>query len=362
MVKERDILPKLMHITIWTTVLLMPLFVIWRSGVSSAGLKDYLTLLILPASIIIVFYVNYLLLIDRFLFTGKFGWFALCNLLLIPLIMLTLGNIPVTFNPDESRFPVGPVLERPGPPFRSPGHPFPPVHRKFITGDIILYLLAIGVSVAVKATHNWYRTENRRQELERVNAHAELQNLKNQLNPHFLFNALNNIYSFIKTDPDQAQHSMDDLCRLLRYTLYKSDSQTVPFSEEIQLLESYISLIQVKFHPDAHISVNLPESPSDTPVAPMLLQPLVENAFKHGMRSGQDSFVKISVEEKNSHIICETENSLLPGFPAATSSVSSCIGLPNLKKRLEIIYKGKYMLEYGPDGKVFRTFLIIETN
>ena len=110
MVKERDILPKLMHITIWTTVLLMPLFVIWRSGVSSAGLKDYLTLLILPASIIIVFYVNYLLLIDRFLFTGKFGWFALCNLLLIPLIMLTLGNIPVTFNPDEGRFPVGPVL------------------------------------------------------------------------------------------------------------------------------------------------------------------------------------------------------------------------------------------------------------
>ena len=120
---------------------------------------------------------------------------------------------------------------------RAPHHP--PMERPwqdtmfFFLRNAMLYLLVVGVSVAIRMTGQWYRAENIRKDLERSRSEAELQNLKSQLNPHFLFNTLNNIYSLIQLDPDRAQQTVHDLSRLLRYVLYDSSRPTVPLKAEM---------------------------------------------------------------------------------------------------------------------------------
>ena len=116
----------------------------------------------------------------------------------------------------------------------------------FFLRNAMRYRLVVGVSVAIRMTRQWYRAENIRKDLERSRSEAELQNLKSQLNPHFLFNTLNNIYSLIQFDPDRAQQTVHDLSRLLRYVLYDSSRPTVPLKAEMDFLGNYIELMRIR--------------------------------------------------------------------------------------------------------------------
>ena len=202
-----------LHLAAWSVVFGLPLFVPGgREPVMN--MQEYVRFLVVPLSFMAVFYVNYLLLIDRYLFTRHVGRFLLANALLVAGVMLLVHLF--------FRFGIPP----------RPHHP--PMERPwqdtmfFFLRNAMLYLLVVGVSVAIRMTGQWYRAENIRKDLERSRSEAELQNLKSQLNPHFLFNTLNNIYSLIQLDPDRAQQTVHDLSRLLRYVLYDSSRPTVP--------------------------------------------------------------------------------------------------------------------------------------
>lgn len=117
---------------------------------------------------------------------------------------------------------------------------FRPFHFLFV--NTLLYVCAIGTAIVFRIIRRWYENEKRRKEQEHSHVRIELQNLKNQLNPHFLFNALNNIYSFIGSDSDHARRSLDSLCELLRYALYRSDRPEVYFREEVSFIRNYIDL------------------------------------------------------------------------------------------------------------------------
>ena len=202
-----------LHLAAWSVVFGLPLFVPGgREPVMN--MQEYVRFLVVPLSFMAVFYVNYLLLIDRYLFTRHVGRFLLANALLVAGVMLLVHLF--------FRFGIPP----------RPHHP--PMERPwqdtmfFFLRNAMLYLLVVGVSVAIRMTGQWYRAENIRKDLERSRSEAELQNLKSQLNPHFLFNTLNNIYSLIQLDPNRAQQTVHDLSRLLRYVLYDSSQPTVP--------------------------------------------------------------------------------------------------------------------------------------
>ena len=322
----------------------MPLFVTGPDRPLLSG-GEYLRFLLIPLSFMVVFYTNYLGLIDRYLTTRRFGRFAGYNVLLIGAVMIGVHLLFRYVLPDT-------------------GHR-PPMERmwqdalRFFAGNAVLYLLVVGAGVAIRMTGGWYRAEAARQELEHSRTEAELQNLKSQLNPHFLFNTLNNIYSLIQIDVDRAQRSVHELSSLLRYVLYESSRPTVPLKAEVEFLRDYIELMRIRQPRHVRVFVSLPEEPSPTPVAPLLFISLVENAFKHGVSNEKPSYVTIDIHEEGRRLVCRIRNSCFPKSGDSDRSGSG-IGLTNLSKRLEMIYPGRYTFEYGQAGDAYQALLCIE--
>ena len=132
------------------------------------------------------------------------------------------------------------------------------------------------------------------------------------MNPHFLFNTLNNIYSLIQLDTTRAQQAVHDLSRMLRYVLYDSSRATVPLAAEIDFLRDYIELMRIRLPRHVRLFVSLPDAPSSTPIAPLLFISLVENAFKHGVSNEKPSYITIDIHELEGQLICSIKNSRFP--------------------------------------------------
>lgn len=338
----------IVNVLIWTIILCLP-YLAYISGVRIGNFTDYLLLLRLPVTVVTVYYVNYYFLVDRFLVRERTWLFIFWNIILIFSVMFLelVTSFPLSAMPppEDAGLPV--YVSRP---------------MSFQLVNILLYLCALGAAVAFRMIRWWYEEEERRKEQEHSRISLELQNLKNQLNPHFLFNVLNNIYSFIGTDTVRARRSMDSLCDLLRYTLYRSERSEVAFSEEVSFVRDYIGLAKERLPEDARLSVDLPDSPSDTAVTPMLFITLVENAFKHGVRPGAESFVSISLKESGGRIVCAVENSFYAPVCGDGQVAAGGIGLENLQKRLDLIYEGRYVFRNGVnENGVWSSYLKIDT-
>ena len=172
---------------------------------------------------------------------------------------------------------------------------------------------------------------------------AELKFLKMQINPHFLFNALNNIYALSVTNSEKTQEGISTLSQMLRYVLYDCERPKVPLQKEIEYISHFIELFKLKSSKDFNINFTEEIENDSIMVAPMLFVPFIENAFKHsGIEKGNKSFVNISLKSSSNSIDFKVENSL-PTQPLITDEHRG-IGLQNVKKRLEILYSEKHQL------------------
>lgn len=147
----------------------------------------------------------------------------------------------------------------------------------------MLMALTVGLAVAIRMTGNWYRIEAEKQQIEKERTQAELKNLKSQLNPHFLFNTLNNIYALIPIDRTKAQFAVHSLSHMLRYVLYENNQNYIPLEKEIQFVRNYVELMELRLPDRVETTVDLPEQADGYTIAPLLFITLVENAFKHGV-------------------------------------------------------------------------------
>lgn len=333
------------HVAIWMVIFAMPFFSP-QPGRPLHGGVDYSHFLPPMISFFVVFYVNYFLLIKKFLFNRRFGMFLLWNVLLIALasvlVHLTFElSFHLTANLPPRRRPMLDTIS-------------------FMARNTVIYIAIVGISIAVRMTTEWYRSETERKEIEKGKAEAELANLKSQINPHFLFNTLNNIYSLIQIDQDKAQNAVHDLSGMLRYVLYDSENSTVPLSKEITFIEDYIKLMSMRLSSNVKLEVSLPKDVTDKKVAPLLFIPLVENAFKHGISDTQDSFIRICLQVDGDYVICKIENSCYPKTDSDRSG--SGIGLKNLQRRLDMLYPGKYSFEYGKVHTSYQSVLRINTS
>lgn len=331
----------IIHITAWAVIFGMPLFMTHPE--QQVSWSDYLLFLPVPFSFLILFYLNYFVLIRRFLFSHKVGLFLLYNIIATIALMMIVHAVHSLFQPIDM-------------PNRGPRPLIGAI--SFYAGNIAMYLLVVGASVAIRMTSEWYRTEAARKEQEKIGTEAELQNLKSQLNPHFLFNTLNNIYSLIQIDPEKAQDTVHDLSTLLRYVLYESSRETVPVKEEMKFLRNYMELMKIRLPKHVRVEVSLPED-SDKEIAPLLFISLIENAFKHGINDDKPSFINIDIHFGDADtIVCDIRNS---NFPKEDSDRSgSGIGLSNLCKRLEMIYPGAYTFGGGESGDEYHSHLEIK--
>ncbi|MFT5668100.1 MAG: hypothetical protein ACI9DK_002300 [Vicingaceae bacterium] len=184
---------------------------------------------------------------------------------------------------------------------------------------------------------------------------AELSLLRSQINPHFFFNTLNNLYALTITKSDQAPEVILKLSDMMRYTIYEGEKEAVNLLDEITYLENYIELHKIRYKKTVEITFNQSINTSLT-VAPLIFIVLLENAFKHGIESlAEDAFIHINLYEENNFICFEIENN----FDPENQNESSGIGLNNLIKRLSLLYKGKH--EYTADvaGNIYKTKLKI---
>ena len=199
-----------------------------------------------PICIAVIFYINYLWLIDRVLFRKKPVQFILHNVLLIVVANVAIYLVHRMIIPDEFLF-------------RRPGGPRPPRPGLMQWQDSITLALMVGLSVAIKMTQKWIVTEKERKQLEQERTEAELKNLKNQLNPHFLFNTLNNHPTRSSPiSPDRAQSAVLELSKMLRYVLYENTQPYVPMEKELEFNHNYIELMRLRLARHVKVEVDMP--------------------------------------------------------------------------------------------------------
>jgi len=196
-----------------------------------------------------------------------------------------------------------------------------------------------GLAAAIKLMKCFYEKEQSALKLEKEKVSAELQMLKAQLHPHFLFNTLNNIYSYTQEVSVVASNMIFGLSELLRYMLYECNQPFVTLDKELKMINDYIKLEKVRYDEHFDLSVNLPQYPSKLRIAPLLLLPLVENCFKHGAsKMIRDPWISIVVTITGRVLTMKLVNGRVPEKKDETSG----IGTANTKKRLDLIYPEKY--------------------
>jgi LytS/YehU family sensor histidine kinase len=214
---------------------------------------------------------------------------------------------------------------------------FPEILRK----SVFAALLMLFMSGFIKIAQEWFKSEQQREALKVENLNAELKFLKSQINPHFLFNCLNTIYSLAHKHSAQTEHAIVKLSTIMRYMIYESNEDKVQLQQELQYLEDYIDIQRLRMPEDIVVDYAVQGNPFGLRIEPMLLVPFVENAFKHGISYAEPSFIAIAVAIEKNQVRLVVENSLFRKRVAEKGG----IGLQNVRKRLELLYTEDHELE-----------------
>ena len=250
-------------------------------------------------------------------------WFFASNFLLLILLIFVKSQIFELLEPDRPKM----LGKRP-----------PEALRYFF--DFLIYLITVAFSIAINKSKKMQKAEELKIEADNIKLQSELQHLKYQLQPHFFFNALNNIYSLIDFDSEKAKQSVHSLSKLMRHLLYKTDVDKISLSEEIDFLNKYIDLMSLRLNDKTKVYTNFPTKISSLEVAPLLFISIVENAFKHGVSATQHSDISFKMEVIEDEIQFTASNSNFP--KTDTDKSGSGIGVENLKKRLNLLYPDKH--------------------
>ena len=184
---------------------------------------------------------------------------------------------------------------------------------------------------------------------------AEIENLKTQINPHFLFNSLNSVSALTMANPEKAQEMVIMLSELLRYSVNGTKHRFVEMRKEVETMQKYINIEKIRFGEKLNVSLEMEEECADVFLPPMILQPLIENAIKYGKgQSGDYSYVEIEIQKQYDHCRITIRNNYDSEF---VSNAGEGIGLKNIQKRLQIIYERNYAFETHDDGKEFRAIM-----
>lgn len=225
------------------------------------------------------------------------------------------------------------------------------------------FVNAMGVSYTViittasKLFFDWFKKENEARELSILNRETELKYLKNQINPHFLFNSLNNLYSLSLKKSDQTPEVILKLSEILRYLLYESAYNKVPLAKELNYLKNYIEIERLRFGHRANITLELEGSFEKARIEPMLLIPFVENAFKHGLGNSMEAgFINVAAQLTDEWFFFSVRNNVLDTNVVFNVSEGG-IGNQNVEKRLELLYPGRYELNQTKSGEQYEVQL-----
>lgn len=306
------------------------------------GYSKELFFLLQNALLIAFFYLNHSVLVPRYLTIQRRRWIYLATILLCFAVFQVILTLFFSyFSADQ------PVLQ---------GQRF---YQRFgFMAFIFLYGLAWAASSGIRLNAEWEKADDRRRESENARLNAELLQLKSQLNPHFLFNTLNGIYTLALTKDNAAPDAVLKLSHLLRYVMAETNADFVPLERDLEHLHHFVDLHQMRLTAQTPVHFKVQGDPSGIQIAPLILLPFVENAFKFG--SSARDLSPIDIELK-----------ILPGNSLEFScrnlirnpnSDSTGIGISNTRRRLDLLYPGRYKLDISNQAGVYEVYLKIETN
>lgn len=210
---------------------------------------------------------------------------------------------------------------------------------------LLIFLSVMGVSIAYFFLKEWAKADLSRNQMQANQLSTEIKFLKSQINPHFLFNTLNNLFSMAQDKGnDELADGISKLSGMMRYMIYESNAESVPLTDEIAYIKNCIALNKLRYADDeAEVTFNYPDQIQNVFIAPMLFIPFIENAFKHGVLINQPSKINIAIAFSNKQVLftCENKNY---SFVKKMHDQTSGIGLENVKRRLELVYGNKYEL------------------
>lgn len=344
-----------MHCAVWVLLFMLNYFIVSNYPVTfRTGFHVKIWLIYIA-----MFYINLLLLMPYFLFRKKILFYLLFSVILIVAANYLRVDIERKYFREEIVMRRSP--ERPPPRFGSPG-PMPDKSlRRFIfpffgRGMVSFYgiLLMFATSTSIGLIFKWQESEKKRTETEKEKLFAELSYLKKQVNPHFLFNALNNIYSLSLNKSGKTTQAVLKLSSILRYMLYESNKKQVSLKSEIETINDYIELQKLRFTDKVTVIFELIGDPSDFQIEPLLLLPVIENAFKFGADNINPSAIHILLKI-DEWLDVKIVNNIVQRTDKSNDDCG--IGMSNIKRRLELLYPEDHMFTYGEENDVFTVHL-----
>ncbi len=336
------------HIVVWLGYAMIMFYWLSFPFESQAAALFTIRIVLLDA---FLFYFNTFLLLPRLVGHSRYTWYGIAVLLLVAgtyfVVALSDGMLfqNIWMN---SRFHI---------------HPFS-FNRHTIYRRILPHLLS-SLAILFISTVYWVISENRKKKqwemsLLNENLQTEMKFLKSQINPHFLFNALNNIYSLSNSRSERAPEMILKLSEMLRYMLYESNEKKVPLRKEMSYILNYIDFQCLKIEEEPNVRIDFQNADTTLPVEPMLFIPFIENSFKHSnIDDVPHGCIAMTITTEDSKVRFRIENSI-PRQPYSKDG-SGGIGLQNVRKRLELLYPGKHRLRIEEKNDLFLVDLEIET-
>ena len=339
----------LFHIILWLAVWLMALLLTTSDmGFLQKNGPSFLMQIVVIA--VLIYYTAPALLFEK-----KYALFAVVSLVLIAVCAFVISNnfeVPTDGPPP---FPDGPPPGNEDGPIPGRRPMAPPQYLIHFLVLSIAYVLATFVETFLFAQKKEEETIRNKNE----NLQNELKLLKSQINPHFLFNALNNIYALSAIDSGKTQKSISYLSDMLRYVLYECEQELVSLDKEITYIENYIKLFSLKSSKHYPIETDFKVENKNIKIAPMLLIPFMENALKHSnIEKITDTFIRMKIHADEHKILFVIENSSAES-QKIVDDVGG-IGIENVKRRLAILYPKKHELTIDENGTTFKVQLNIQ--
>lgn len=327
------------HLMAWILLLMVPFLSMYQVTSSIVGDFNRISLLpiiVLSLTLMAIFYLNYFFLMPKFLFKKRYKAYAI---VLLFSFAFTIASSYVVFelfgiDPEADLMSLNPIFSKISP---------------IAKANAFLMLIAAFVTSISLALNDQLKLA----EKERLN--AQIASLKSQMNPHFLFNTLNNIYATSLDKAPQTAKMIEMLSAMMRYTLKETQREYVSLSDELQYLNNFIELQRIRLEDRVYVSYTVRGQSENLGIAPMLLIPFIENAFKHGVNAEEESRIEITIVVKGSELGLQVVNNKVNIQHDITEP--SGLGIVNTKHRLELTYPAKYTLKIKETGKIFSVSL-----
>lgn len=328
------------HALVWVLLLVIPYIStdqVFSSLDPASDIKYLLLCFVLSAVLLLLFYFNYLFLIPKYLLAKKYWLYFSFLLLAIVAVFLLSGTLFSfsDFNP-QTLAKTNPAIEK--------------IIPVIIINAISLWLLSIVSSILLTVYNRLKQTESEK-------LSAQIASLKSQINPHFLFNTLNNIYATAIDTSPKAADMVDKLSEMMRYTMKDIQQDLVLLEDEINYISNFIELQKLRLDRSVKLEYYSLENIPDLRIAPMLLIPFIENAFKHGVNSEQKSRIKIEITMNKTEFQLSVSNNKVN--IQRDISERSGLGIENTRHRLNLIYPSRHLLVITNSEKEFFVSLYI---